>query len=67
MTRILVVEDEYFQADDCAKVGQAAGFRVVGPFGLASTERHVAEADGAILDINLRGEVVFALPDRLRS
>ncbi|MGY3454031.1 hypothetical protein [Bradyrhizobium sp. USDA 4353] len=47
MKSILVVEDEYLQADDCAKLVEACGFRVIGPFGsVGEAEEHLAEADG---------------------
>jgi len=58
----MVVEDEFFQADDLAAALGRAGARLVGPFAtveaaLAALERgeHV---DAAILDTNLRGAAV---------
>jgi len=69
MKNILIVEDEYFQADDLARVVDAAGFHVLGPFGHIAevSERDVADANGAVLDVNLHGEMVFGLLDRLRA
>jgi CheY-like chemotaxis protein len=68
---ILVVEDDFFIADDLTDMLEAAGAEVVGPAAslaaahalLARTER----LDGAILDINLRGKMVFPLADALRE
>ena len=66
--RILVVEDEYYLADDLVRTLQGQGAEVAGPAGtLADAERLVAEGriDCAILDINLRGEMAFPVADRL--
>lgn len=66
--RILVVEDEYLLADALADGLTALGAQVVGPAGgLAEALALAAEAeiDGAVLDINLRGEMVFPLADAL--
>lgn len=68
--RVLVVEDEYFIADDLAQALAAEGLEVIGPVGdprealaLASRER----IDHAVLDINLHGELVFDLARTLRG
>jgi DNA-binding response OmpR family regulator len=71
MTRrtILIVEDEYFIADDCAQFVRAAGFDVAGPFGRID-EALLTQLDGiqgALLDINLAGECVYPLLDKLLS
>ena len=66
--RILVVEDEYYLADDLVQTLRGQGADVAGPVGtLAEAERLVAEGriDCAILDINLRGEMAFPVADRL--
>lgn len=67
--RVLVVEDEYFVADDIARELQAHGADIVGPvptlegaFGLLDREKHL---DGAVLDMNLRGEMAFPVADAL--
>jgi DNA-binding NtrC family response regulator len=67
MHNILVVEDEYFQADDCAKAVRRKGCRVVGPFGSMDEVMHAdfGRINGAILDINLRGGFVYPLLDLL--
>lgn len=63
-----MVEDEYFIADDLAQALEEAGAAVIGPvstsdeaFALLERER----PDLAILDINLKGEVSFAVADEL--
>ncbi|MBV9931795.1 MAG: response regulator [Alphaproteobacteria bacterium] len=66
--RILVVEDEYYLADDLVQTLRSEGADVAGPAGtLAQAERLLAEGtiDCAILDINLRGEMAFPIADRL--
>ncbi len=69
--RVLVVEDEYFLADDIAQALQALGARVVGPFGELREASAIVDGDvaidGAIVDINLRSELVFSLARVLRS
>jgi CheY-like chemotaxis protein len=68
--RILVVEDEYFLADETRRQLQKLGAVVVGPTG------HVDEAllliageavDAAILDVHLDGELVFPVAERLEE
>jgi CheY-like chemotaxis protein len=67
--RVLVVEDEYFLADDMASALQRSGAEVIGPVPtldqaltvLASGER----VDLAVLDINLKGETAFPIADAL--
>jgi DNA-binding response OmpR family regulator len=68
--RILIVEDEYYVADDLARALQESGASVVGPVAtLAEAERAVAEGhfDCAVLDMNLRGEMAFPIADRLEA
>ena len=68
--RILVVEDEYYLAEDIAAALQDAGAEVVGPFGsLRQAEAPLAAGglDGAVLDMNLRGEPAFGLAERLQA
>jgi DNA-binding response OmpR family regulator len=67
--RILVVEDEYWIAEDIRRALLKAGRSVVGPFatvGEAMQSLDSGRVDGAILDINLRGEEVFPLATELR-
>ncbi|MBP1807493.1 response regulator [Rubellimicrobium aerolatum] len=68
---ILVVEDDYFVADDLTAMLEAAGATVLGPAAtLADARGLVARTerlDGAILDINLQGETVFPVANLLRE
>lgn len=67
--RILVVEDEYFVAADLAQALKGAGAEVVGPVPTDGEALALlasgAQVDGAVLDINLRGELVYPLADVL--
>ncbi len=69
--RVLVVEDEYFLADDIARALTASGAGIVGPFGELQEATNMvaggASIDAAILDINLRSEMVFPLARTLRG
>jgi DNA-binding response OmpR family regulator len=68
--QVLVVEDEYFIAQELSLALEEMGTKVIGPVGkLDEAMRMVAEhrLSGAILDVNLRGEMVFALADELTS
>ena len=69
--RVLVIEDEYFLADDIAQKLGELGARVVGPFGDLSEAADVVDRDvaidAAIVDINLRTEMVFPLARVLRT
>ena len=68
--RILVIEDDFMIANHLAMVLAAHGAEIVGPAGtvqggltlVADAER----IDGAILDVNLRGEMVYPVADALR-
>jgi DNA-binding NtrC family response regulator len=70
-TRILIVEDEYLLADDLNNALADAGAHVLGP--AASVEDATAliekesAIDAAVLDVNLRGDMVFPLADILRD
>ncbi|GHD05120.1 response regulator [Tianweitania populi] len=67
--RILVVEDEYMLADELRSELLDAGAIVLGPVGTIEDALELISAetamDGAILDINLRGEMVFPAADLL--
>jgi CheY-like chemotaxis protein len=69
--RVLVVEDEYFLADDIVRTLSALGARVVGPYGDLGEASDVVNRDiaidAAIVDINLRNEMAFPLVRVLRS
>ncbi len=67
--RVLVVEDEFFIADDLAQALLGAGAEVLGP--VPTRERALALLAGtgmidlAVLDINLGGEPGYAVADQL--
>jgi CheY-like chemotaxis protein len=69
--RVLLVEDEYFIVQDLARDFAAAGAIVIGPAAtLPDALRLVASSgplDGAVLDINLKGEMVYPLADALMN
>lgn len=69
--RILLVEDEYFIVDDMAKAFRASGAEIVGPVANVSDALELVAAtgtiDGAVLDINLQGEMAYPVADELRA
>jgi CheY-like chemotaxis protein len=69
--QILVVEDEYLLALDLANYFQNIGVAVLGPAGSVAEALRLLEKcpelQGAILDVNLRGERVYPVADRLRQ
>lgn len=69
--RVLLVEDEFLIASDLAHLLRQEGAEVLGP---AATVRRalallgdVPDPDGAVLDVNLRGEMAFPVADALRD
>lgn len=68
---VLMVEDEYLIADALCSAFEMEDVHVVGPFpNVASAMQALDEgvkADAAILDVNLNGERVFPLADRLMA
>jgi ActR/RegA family two-component response regulator len=69
--RILIVEDDYAIASEVARAFQQHGAEVVGPVPTLATAFDVVESDLsielAVLDINLRGEMVYPLAEALES
>jgi DNA-binding response OmpR family regulator len=69
--RLLVIEDEYFIADDIARALTGLGAEIIGPLpDLADAEGLLKRGDAidaALLDINIRNEMVFPLARLLRS
>jgi DNA-binding NtrC family response regulator len=67
--KVLLVEDEYFIADDMARYFEQSGMTVVGPAARVKDALHLIagtpDLDGAVLDINLQDESVFAVADAL--
>ena len=66
---ILIVEDEYFIANEIARGFRAMGARIVGP---ASTVERALDLIGrteridlAVLDVNLQGEMVYPVAEKL--
>jgi CheY-like chemotaxis protein len=69
--RILVVEDEYFLADDIGNALRTLGAEIAGPVG------HIEDAvemlhdggalDAAVLDVNIRSEPIFPIARELRA
>jgi len=58
-SRILLVEDEYFVADDLRRALEGSGAEVIGPVPTLDKALPLAESENltcAVLDINLRGE-----------
>ena len=68
--RILIVEDEYFLAADLAEALRARGAEVIGPVGTFEEAMAAIEGggiDSVVLDMNLRGEMSYAVAERLDS
>ena len=66
--RVLLVEDEYYIADDLRRTLKGAGATVVGPCStLASAQEAIDDAvfDCAVIDLNLHGKSAVVLADRL--
>jgi len=68
---VLIVEDEFYLADDLAMAVGDAGARVLGPFGRIEDARRAVESDEAVdlavLDVDLMGDHVFPVADLLRE
>jgi DNA-binding response OmpR family regulator len=69
--RVLIVEDEYFLADDLRQILAELGMEILGPVPTLRDGLRVIETAGhidcAVLDVNLRGESVFAISAVLRD
>lgn len=66
--RILLVEDEYYIADDLRRTLIEAGAKVVGPFSNLEKARHAIETetfDCAVIDLNLHGDSGLPVADLL--
>jgi DNA-binding NtrC family response regulator len=67
--RVLVVEDEYYIADDLRRSLSRAGAKIVGPMGSlaqAETALEKGQFDFAVLDLNLHGESAEIVADQLK-
>ena len=69
--RILVLEDEYFLADDISRALRSAGADVAGPVGDIDDALPILNGggmlDGAVLDVNIRSDMVFPVAQELRA
>lgn len=67
--RVLVVEDEFFIADDLARDFAAMGAEIVGPVGTVEQAMRVLHdelcIDGAVLDIKLGATMAYPVADEL--
>jgi DNA-binding response OmpR family regulator len=66
--RVLIVEDEHFIAIDLAYELSAAGAKVIGPIASVAAALDVitvADLDGVILNLDLRGTMAFPVADAL--
>lgn len=70
-SRILIVEDEYYVADDLRSLLGGSGVEVVGPVPTADDARAMIAGsdrlDAVLLDINLRGDMAYDLADELAA
>lgn len=68
--RILVVEDDFYQASEMSEFLQAAGAEIVGPIGHAAAAASLLrdeQIDAAVLDINLGRGPEFDVARSLRE
>ena len=68
--RVLVIEDEYFLAEDLAAELSARGAKIVGPISdLRKAQDQVSDDnfDVAVIDVNLKGELAWPIADRLKT
>jgi len=70
--QVLIVEDEYLLAYDLAHALQDLGATIAGPVptvkeALALIQSSGKPVDGALLDVNLDGELVFPVADALMT
>jgi len=69
--RVLVVEDEYFLADDIVQILKEMGARIVGPVGELEEATKLVNGDiaidAAVVDVNLRSELAFPFARILRA
>jgi DNA-binding LytR/AlgR family response regulator len=69
--RVLVIEDEYFIADDITNGLANLGAEVIGPVAEIEEAEDIVRRgdalDAAVLDINIRNELIFPLARALRE
>ena len=67
---VLVVEDEVLIAMDLERLLRRSGYRVLGPASTVAEALRMLEGatpDAALLDVNLRGEMVTPVAEALRA
>jgi DNA-binding response OmpR family regulator len=67
---VLVVEDEYFVASDNARALREHGARILGPVPDTQRARELlagSSPDVVLLDVNLKGEMVYELAEELQQ
>lgn len=67
---ILVIEDDFYQADDTRRTLEDAGATIIGPFNNLPAGLQAIEAnapDYAVVDLNLGGGPAFEIPRELRA
>ncbi len=68
--KVLVVEDEMLIACEMEATLEELGCKVVGPFaciGHALEALEETQVDAAVLDVNVRGEMIFPVAERLKA
>lgn len=68
--RILVVEDEYYIADNVRRTLKEAGASIVGPCATLKQANHALDEgafDYAVIDLNLHDESAIPLAERLQN
>ncbi len=68
--KVLVVEDEMLIACEMEATLEDLGCEVVGPFARISHALEALEAitvDAAVLDVNVRGEMIFPVAEKLKA
>lgn len=70
--RVLVVEDEMLIAAELEATLEDLGCHVVGPFARVAQALTALDADGleldaAVLDVNVRGEMIFPVAEALKA
>lgn len=64
--KILIVEDEYLIASELDQSFKSFGVDVLGPASsIEKAGEYVDDADAAVLDVGINGELVFPIADRL--
>ena len=66
--RVLLVEDEYYIADDLRRILESVGAEIVGPLSTIDKAHQAlndASFDCAVIDLNLHGESAIPIAERL--